>query len=611
MPPILRWLLALGPTNPIAVRLVQNGSKRTRHMYVRSGYLAVLIVVLLWALIFNTREGDLSYLELARAGASSFTYIAYLQILLIFLLTPIFMAGAISQEANPRTWDILLTTPLSSLQIVLGNLLGRLFFVLALLVAGLPLFALTQYFGGVPGESIFASVLVAACSALVVGTIAIALSTSRLVGKRAVFAFYIASVSYVAITAGVDVWLRQRTGGVTWLTMLNPFLAQQSLLSPSAYPRGGPGDAWFLRHPVSAWCLLSTGLSVLLIGLSAFTARLGGLSWLASRGSRGTVPWYRKMFGLGAAGSDYRPPRSVWNNPIAWREAAARNATLGRIIARWGFITAGLAFGVALVVGLHVGQLGAEEFRLALAVTVWAEVAVITLIALNMAATAVTREREDGTLDLLLATPITPTDYLNGKLRGMIAYLLPLLAVPIGTLAFAGIYVLLAGSVLGVPERVEVTRQLIGTTVQAPVMLPEGAIIAALVVVPFTAFCVMVGLMWSVKSRGTIGSIVSAAGVVLGVAGVVGLCGWQSASEIEYAGALLAGLSPASALRAVVDPVGAMMGTVGEAGLTPARVFLLIGAAIAAVGQVGVVWAIRVSVVKGFDMTVRRLAGTR
>ena len=73
MPPILRWLLALGPTNPIAVRLVQNGSKRTRHMYVRSGYLAVLIVVLLWALIFNTREGDLSYLELARAGASSMT----------------------------------------------------------------------------------------------------------------------------------------------------------------------------------------------------------------------------------------------------------------------------------------------------------------------------------------------------------------------------------------------------------------------------------------------------------------------------------------------------------------------------------------------------------
>ena len=31
MPVFLRWLLRLGPTNPIAVRLVQNGSRRTRH----------------------------------------------------------------------------------------------------------------------------------------------------------------------------------------------------------------------------------------------------------------------------------------------------------------------------------------------------------------------------------------------------------------------------------------------------------------------------------------------------------------------------------------------------------------------------------------------------
>ena len=42
------------------------------------------------------------------------------------------LAGAIAQESNPRTWDILLTTPLSSMQMVLGNIFGRLFFVLAL-----------------------------------------------------------------------------------------------------------------------------------------------------------------------------------------------------------------------------------------------------------------------------------------------------------------------------------------------------------------------------------------------------------------------------------------------------------------------------------------------
>src|SRR5678816_1338932 len=133
MPIILRWFLRLGVTNPITVRLVQNGSRRVRHLYIRAGYLAVLILVLLWLLLTQSSSGSLSYRELAQAGATSFAWVAYLQIGLICILAPVFMAGAIAQEASPRTWEVLLTTPLSALQIVLGNLFGRLFFILALL----------------------------------------------------------------------------------------------------------------------------------------------------------------------------------------------------------------------------------------------------------------------------------------------------------------------------------------------------------------------------------------------------------------------------------------------------------------------------------------------
>ncbi|MEM9560407.1 MAG: ABC transporter permease subunit, partial [Planctomycetota bacterium] len=182
MPVALRWLLRLVPMNPITVRLVQNASRRRKHLYVRSIYVAALVLVLLWVLVAGTSGSDLGYRELAAAGSSAFVAIAYLQIGLICVLAPVFMAGAIAQESDPKTWDILLTTPMSQAQIVLGNLFGRLFFVLALLLASLPLFALTQYFGGVPGRSIFASYLVAACAALLVGAIAIALSVSRLAG---------------------------------------------------------------------------------------------------------------------------------------------------------------------------------------------------------------------------------------------------------------------------------------------------------------------------------------------------------------------------------------------------------------------------------------------
>src|SRR5262245_46122096 len=103
MPVFLRWFLRLGPTNPITVRLVQNGSRRSKHLYIRSAYLAVLIIVLLWSLLVGGSGGVLSYRELAAAGAVSFERIAYLQIGLICILAPVFMAGAIAQEASPRT----------------------------------------------------------------------------------------------------------------------------------------------------------------------------------------------------------------------------------------------------------------------------------------------------------------------------------------------------------------------------------------------------------------------------------------------------------------------------------------------------------------------------
>lgn len=613
MPPLLRWMLSFGPTNPIAVRLVQNGSRRMRHLTLRSAYLGALVVVLLWALLVNVQGGSADYRALALAGAASFQTIAYLQIGLICILTPVFMAGAIAQEANPRTWDIMLSTPLSSGQIVLGNLSGRLFFVLGLLVSGLPLFALTQYFGGVPGRSIFASYAIAGTAALLVGAIAIALSVSRLVGRRAVFAFYVSVVSYLAVTWAVDLQMRTPLGAgaqsVSWMTGLNPFLALHSLLAPSSYVRFGEGSAWVLQHPVTAWCAGSAGMSLVMVVAAVFTVRLGGLTALA-RGNAG-VPWYRRLFGLGAKGAEHRPPRAVWQNPIAWREASARNSTLGKIVARWLFIACGALFGVGLVWWFHTTSTATiPAFRSVLMATVWGELAVIGLVAVNMSATAVSREREDGTLDLLLTTPITPGAYLMGKLRGLIAYLVPLLLVPLGTLAIASAYVAAGG--LGRAGGVLETRGAGTTTFTIPMVAPEAAIVAPVIVFPFVAFCCMVGLFWSLKSRGTLGSVVGAVAVAGVVGGIVGLCGWRSGSDMETLGPVLAGLSPATAIHGLIDPYTALNTTViGRSGTFEARLGLGIGAAIGAGVFIGVVFGLHAQMVRGFDTTVRKLAGGR
>lgn len=624
MPTFLRWFLRLSVINPIAVRLVQGGSRRTRHFYVRAGYLLVLIVMLLWLLLVKSSSGSIEYSQMARNASESFVFVAYLQIVLICLLAPVFMAGAIAQEANPRTWDILLTTPLSAAEIVLGNLFGRLFFIIALLFSSLPLFALTQYYGGVPGSAIVTSYLIAGCAALLVGALAIALSVSRLVGKRAVFAFYVAVVSYLAVTWAID-WLLGQGGTrqVSYVTAINPFLTLEALLNPSTYPSAEPGtlsglSAFMLETPVTAWCTLSGGLSLLLMGLSTFTVRVGGIAGLGGARGRGGVPWYRKLLGLGASGAEMRPARKVWNSPIAWREAAARNATFSRIVLRFSFITLGLLWAVGVLVAFHIGQITIDTMQALVMASVLGELAVITLVALNMSGTSVAREREDGTLDLLLTTPITPRTYLTGKLRGMVAWLIPMIAVPVATIGLAGLYVLLRQNGVGGDDAgVLVTSPGLtlpdGTPLMVPAILPEAGLTLAMVAVPFVSVCVMVGMWQSLKSKGVIGAVIVSVSVVLVVAGVVGVCAWNATGSIPVLGPALGALSPASAAWASSNPGMAFTESLGGnpmSGLTQSRVALVIGSLASCGIHAAIVYAMLSSMVGGFDMTVRKLAGT-
>lgn len=611
MPLFLRWLHRLGLGNPVAGRIVRGGSRRARQMYLRTGYLFVLTAVLLWSLLLSAQAGNISYRDLAAAGAKSFEYVSYLQIGLICVLAPVFMAGAIAHEASPRTWDVLLTTPLSASQIVLGNLLGRLFFVAALLFSSLPLFAVTLYFGGVPSRSIFASYAIALCAALLVGSIAISLAVSRIAGRRSVFTFYICVVSYLAATWAIDLYWRSTTGGVTPLTAANPFLALEALLNPTSYPKPQPStlatmhplSRWWLGSPVMAWCLWSSILSLLLV-----IAGSAGARTLAAV-SEGRVGGVFRVFRPGSSGERHRPPRAVWHNPIAWREALARAGTLWSVIGRGAFLALGLLWAVGLLLAHRAGNITPETFQFALQATIWSEFMVIALIAINMSATAVSREREDGTLDLLLTTPITPKAYLGGKLRGLITFLTPLLAVPLGSITLAGLYVALDG--LGSGAQMTISR-LAGTgSVNAPILLPESVLLAPLATIPFFAFLVMVGLHWSVQTKGAISSVVATVGVVGCVAGILAMCGWQAGSGMPFVGPVLASFTPASLIHALIEPAQALEGTVVSGSLNTARIMLAVGVVITAATYTGIVYAMRASMVRQFDMKVRRLAGTK
>ncbi|MEM7625738.1 MAG: ABC transporter permease subunit [Planctomycetota bacterium] len=626
-----RWLWRLVPGNPMLVRIVEGGSRRTQHMLVRMAYLGLLVGLVILGLISGGGLGvavDLG--DLAIAGSRVFQVIAYGQVIGVCLLAPLFMAGAIASEQSGKTYNILLTTPLSNVQIVLGSLVGRLFFVLALLLSGLPLFAVVLVFGGVRASSVFTAFAVAGCTAVFVGSVAVLLSVLRAGGRKAVFVFVIAIAAYLIGMYAVDRWLVRVLDPeptTTWLTVLHPLLVlESSLLSdyrppaPEVLANYPAPLAWLRGNPLGAFTAWTLGGSLLIVlGCAVFLRRIG-------QGESKVLAWAAGVLRI-KSGERTRAPRAVTGNPIAWREAKTRGRLLGGIVGRYGFALVGWAAAAGLVWAYHTGalpQLPAapgsaplgdhELFRRALMVLLLLEVAVVTLVAIYMSAGCVSREREDGTLDIMLTTPVTPRQYIWGKLRGLVRFLGVMIAVPVTTLFGVSVYVLV-GQSRGWPqaEFTYHTTNIYNAAVSIPdlpLVLPEVGLWLAFMLVPFVALCVTAGMWWSLKAKSVLGAVVPTVGIIGGLAVLLpGLCGGSNFGETTLLGPVVNGFSPSTNLSTLIDPWSRVEGFAGEGELF-GRASLGIAAIFAAACYSTVVYTLISMMVKNFDQTVRKLSGT-
>jgi ABC-type transport system involved in multi-copper enzyme maturation permease subunit len=71
------------------------------------------------------------------------------QAAVVFVLTPLFVAGSIVEETERRTLEFLLATDLQAREIILGKLWPRLLLVFGVVLAGWPVLAITEVWGGV------------------------------------------------------------------------------------------------------------------------------------------------------------------------------------------------------------------------------------------------------------------------------------------------------------------------------------------------------------------------------------------------------------------------------------------------------------------------------
>jgi ABC-type transport system involved in multi-copper enzyme maturation permease subunit len=701
---IAEYFWRLVPANPILVRVVQTKSKRRFDLFVRCGYLGLLVAIVVFAIAGNgLGEGAGSLDQLAKNSAQLFQTLSYCQLALVCFLAPIFTAGAITQEKDSQTYDILLSTPLTNGQIVLGSMLSRLFFVVALLVSGIPIFSITQIFGGVAIRAIVQSFGIAAATAFITGALAMAIAVFKVGTRRTIFSFYLFIVVYLVGTFVLDQiayfhypLANGSASSTSWWTGLNPFLALRTIFNEKTYT---PPDfaqlpanlqswpiGWLLSGPASFYTSLMFFLSFVLVSPSIVVLRRLAQSHNLLRS------WVLQKLRI-STGDRNRKPRTVWSNPIAWREARTKASAARATFLRYGFITLGLVGAVVLLVRfstftkppypdfidvnsyvpaahtltiympedprgsqtlpLHIDdpqktsitlgsdnkeatiddlrgkfsvtadvyrnankvplawasihaydiprQMSASETRQFLLGATTVELAVILLIVTNAAASTVTREKEDGTLDLLLSTPITSRYYIWGKLRGLVSFVLPLIAVPVLSAAIFVVY--------------DLFRQFNNwddPTFQW-IVFPEAVLILPAMLIIVSAFAAILGMQMSLRCRTTVMAVMLSVGIVVGLCGALGWCGFAllQSPNGNPIGIVAGAFSPFTLLSMMIDPytfaAGAFGLQAGSEGATGgARLLAFIFSWIAVGGYTAIVWSMYKSMVKNFDMTIRK-----
>ncbi len=591
------WLWHLLPANPILVRVVLGASRRVRHLWLRFAYLAILLMVVLISLVLSMSGESSSLSDLAKGASQTFKWASITQLSLMCFLAPIFTASAITQERDAQTFNILLSTPLTSAQIVFGSLISRLYFVIILLVAGLPIFLMTMVYGGVTASQIFQSLALSGSTAVLTGALAIFIAMASIGTRRTIFSFYLFIGLYLLCIYLLGLWDRTWVEAsqaniagrkMSWLTPLHPFLALDVALNRiNAPPQGRLGDysaltRFALAFPPVAYVLWTTILAFALTVLSILFVRRG-----AKIGETTFFTVLAEKLRRPLTGQRLRKPRTVWSNPVAWREAKTRAAGGGGL--RWAIILGGALAYLLLFIYHAIGEFTSSQVAAWLAALTIIQFAIVLIIATNTAATSISKERESQTLDLLMITPLTSKYILWGKLRGLVSFAAPLLAGPVMVLMLFGIYGLLKSD-------------------SPPAVWIETGIELAALLVIYTALACVLGLRVSLTSKTNMAAVMYSLGLLIVLCGILTSFGlwFVEAAQREF-GALVAPFTPFTSIRYLLDP-SALFDSTQEfskrAGAV--RIAALIGS-VSAIGLYAlVVWRSYAALVRDFDMTMRK-----
>jgi ABC-type transport system involved in multi-copper enzyme maturation permease subunit len=415
---------------PVFQREVLAQARRTRTYVFQTVFLGLLVVGLIPLYSGVSRSGA----EIAEKARGVFEWGGYLQLVVLALLGPAFTANAITEEKGSNTLDLLLLTEAGPFSIVWGKFFSRLYSLLFLLFLTVPLLFALLTLGGVAARSILITIVVLAAFSVLAAGVGIFLSTVLPRTPGVMFGSYLvlgALLALPAIAASLPVGyptFDPRAPRVSPLYDLI-YVAHPTWFVPAASIATDwwQGPLWNLGAGLGL-----VGVAGLLLPYAREIERLLSPRRALDAVDRATYVLLRpgrlvrRLVGRKveeeARKVDQRPVGAM--NPIYWKETNVN--TVGRFKTWW-------RMNLAMVCCLLGSYAVFSHLTSTIEFHRWVNAVLTSFIVLLptvIAASTVSREREDGTLDLLATTPLECATYVQGKVRGISRNIVFLGALP-------------------------------------------------------------------------------------------------------------------------------------------------------------------------------------
>jgi ABC-type transport system involved in multi-copper enzyme maturation permease subunit len=398
---------------PVILRELRAGSRRWTTYWLRLLAAGAVIAAIAWWLL----QPRFAFINAARAGHEIFLLLHSVVLAAIWIIVPMLTADTLSREKREGTLGLLFLTNLSARAIVFAKGAAAGLLALTLWLSAVPIMTLPVLMGGVVSQEIIFSCNIALgsiCCALAAGLMASAISKRGAGAVSTALALsclgHLLFCVLVVFASGVSSLRGLPAGASSWI-LLPAGVFTTWTLETSAFGLA-PGVGTTARF----------NLQLLSIPLASFLAAIF-MAWIAAQFLRHN--WQDKpkskrqtetekffcspVFLTGVFRAWMR--RSLERNPIGWLE---KRRVTGRImswiwLAIMGSFTTTLAYGGS---GLNAREFNPLMWMLLISIA-------------YVAAGSFRRERETGALELILVTPLSERQIINGRLRGLWSQFLP------------------------------------------------------------------------------------------------------------------------------------------------------------------------------------------